>query len=622
MKKVGFLHSIQLKFIIIYILLLVIAVQVIGSYVAREVETELLGNFKESVNDRIRLLSYNVEEAFQKERPEDDADEPTLQEDVQNIVNDMERSSATTIQVLNEQGRVLGTNDYVNQEIVGKKITEPIVQNALKFQTSTDNTLLDSKTGERIFVRVEPIVVNEHGEEDEDGDLQGAIYLETSLEGVYSQLAGINDIFLKGSGIALIVSILLGILVARAITKPIVEMRRQAQTMARGDFSQKVKVYGKDEISQLAVTFNHLNDRLKHSIATTEQEQRKLSSVLEHMSEGVIATDEKGEISLINEAAGQFFRQNPNSLISKDLVNLLALDDQVQDFSELQESGSVILDFSQGEDEVFLVRANFSTIYDQHVNSPPSGLIAVLSDVTEDEKIERERREFVSNVSHELRTPLTTLRSYLETLTDGAWKDEKLAPKFLEVTQNETERMIRMVNSLLQLSRVDSKEMSLSRENLDFRPFLMNIIERFEMNAKDSNIHFIKEVPEGEFTVWIDPDRMTQVLDNIISNAIKYSPDGGNITVQLRHQMTKIVVSVRDEGIGIAYDKLEKIFDRFYRVDKARTRKFGGTGLGLAITQELIELHYGEIWARSIEGKGTVISFTLPLVQGKRGKNI
>ena len=520
MKKVGFLHSIQLKFIIIYILLLVIAVQVIGSYVAREVETELLGNFKDSVNDRIRLLSYNVEEAFQKERSEDDSDEPTLQEDVQNIVNDMERSSATTIQVLNEQGRVLGTNDYVNHEVVGKKITEPIVQNALKFQTATDNTLLDSKTGERIFVRVEPIVVNEHGEEDDDGDVQGAIYLETSLEGVYSQLAGINDIFLKGSGIALIVSILLGILVARAITKPIVEMRRQAQTMARGDFSQKVKVYGKDEISQLAVTFNHLNDRLKHSIATTEQEQRKLSSVLEHMSEGVIATDEKGEISLINEAAGQFFRQNPNSLIGKDLVNLLALDDQVQNFSELQESGSVILDFSQGEDEFFLVRANFSTIYDQHVNSPPSGLIAVLSDVTEDEKVERERREFVSNVSHELRTPLTTLRSYLETLTDGAWKDEKLAPKFLEVTQNETERMIRMVNSLLQLSRVDSKEMSLSRENLDFRPFLMNVIERFEMNAKDSNIHFIKEIPEGGTGTPVQIDTTLAMSSTVTSESI------------------------------------------------------------------------------------------------------
>src|SRR5699024_2313909 len=151
------------------------------------------------------------------------------------------------------------------------------------------------------------------------------------------------------------------------------------------------------------------------------------------MSEGVIATDEKGEISLINEEAGEFFRQNPNSLISKGIVNLLALDDLIENFSELQESGSDILDFSQDKDEVFFVRENITTIYDQHVNSPPSGLIAVLSDVTEDEKVERERREFVSNVSHELRTPLTTLRSYLETLTDGAWKDEKLAPKFLEV---------------------------------------------------------------------------------------------------------------------------------------------------------------------------------------------
>src|SRR5699024_6704927 len=149
----------------------------------------------------------------------------------------------------------------------------------------------------------------------------------------------------------------------------------------------------------------------------------KLSSVVEHMSEGDIATDEKGEISIINEAAGQFCRQNPNSLISGELVNLIALDDHVQTYSKLHESGADILDLSQGEDEVFLVRSNFSTIYDQHVNRPPSGLIAVLSDVTEDEKVERERRVFVSNVSHELRTPLTTLRSYLETLTDGAWKD-------------------------------------------------------------------------------------------------------------------------------------------------------------------------------------------------------
>lgn len=609
MKKVGFFRSIQLKFIIIYILLLVIAVQVIGSYVARELEAELLDNFKESTNDRIDLLTYNMEEAFTKERTED-PEELTLQEEVQNIVADVDGSGASNIQVLNNQGRVLGTNDFLNQDAIGKKITEPIVQRSIKFRTSLDSTLLNQKTGERIFVRVEPIL-------DREQNVQGVIYLETSLENVYGQLADINEIFLKGSMIALIVSVLIGILVARAITKPIVEMRRQAQTMARGDFTQKVQVYGNDEISQLAVTFNHLNDRLKHSMASVEQEQRKLSSVLENMSEGVIATDKHGEITLTNEAAGRLFNKSPLSLISKDLLKILELEEKVEDIIQLQESDSIVLDFSNHE-EIFFVRANFSAIYDDDRFKTPSGLIAVLSDVTEDERVERERREFVSNVSHELRTPLTSLNSYTEALLDGAWKDPVIAPKFLEVTQNETERMIRMVNDLLQLSRVDSKEMSLNRENIDFNEFFNMIIDRFEMNTKDGNLVFHRDIPTQAFPVWMDKDRMTQVIDNILSNAVKYSPDGGKITCKVERQIRQIVISVKDEGIGIEYDQLDKIFDRFYRVDRARTRELGGTGLGLAITREMIEAHYGRIWANSIEGKGTTIHITLPLMNEKR----
>lgn len=611
MKKVGFLRSIQLKFIIIYILLLVIAVQVIGSYVARELETELMDNFKESVNDRVDLLSYNIEEEFEKDRDDDD-DEPTLQEAIQDVVNDVDRSNATNIRVVNEQGQVLGTNDYLDKEIIGKKLTEPIVQNALKFKTSTDNTLLNNKTGNRVFVLVEPII-------DSEGDVEGAIYLETSVESVYGQIQGINEIFLKGSVIALLVSILLGVLVARAITKPIVQMRRQAQTMARGDFSQKVKVYGTDEISQLAVTFNHLNDRLKHSMAAIENEQLKLSSVLENMSEGVIATDENGEINLINEAAGHLFNRDPNRLINKNIVELLQIDELAKEagnVTNLQERGSIVLDFSEDDQNILLVRANFSTIYDQGQQNP-SGLIVVLNDVTEEEKIEQERRDFVSNVSHELRTPLTTLKSYVEALTDGAWENPSIAPKFLEVTQNETERMIRMVNSLLELSRMDSKELALMREDIDFIPFFEEIIDRFEMN-KGSKIQFIRQIPDDSYIVWMDRDRMTQVVDNIISNAVKYSPEGGNITLKVEKRMSEIVVSVRDEGIGIAQDKLEKIFNRFYRADKARTRQLGGTGLGLAITLEIIDLHYGRIWAESKENEGTIIYFTLPLVNEKR----
>jgi len=276
-----------------------------------------------------------------------------------------------------------------------------------------------------------------------------------------------------------------------------------------------------------------------------------------------------------------------------------------------------VLDFSDGE-EIFFVRANFSAIYDDHRYKQPSGLIAVLNDVTEDEKVERERRDFVSNVSHELRTPLTSLNSYTEALLDGAWKDPVIAPKFLQVTQNETERMIRMVNDLLQLSRVDSQQMSLNRVYADFNPFFHTVIDRFEMNTKKEHIRFVRDIPPRSFPVWIDQDRMTQVLDNIISNAVKYSPDGGIVICKVERQIRQVLISVKDEGIGIEYDQLDKIFDRFYRVDRARTRELGGTGLGLAITRELIEEHYGRIWAHSVEGEGTTIFFTLPLVNEKR----
>jgi|SRR5690625_623464 len=612
MKKVNFFHSIQLKFIIIYILLLTIAVQVIGSYVTRTLEDELTSNFKQSINDRIVLLGNNLEQAFTKERS-DEEDTPTLQSDVQTNIADVERESSTIIQVIDHQGRVLGTNDYLNQEIIGKKTTDRYVQSSITFGTSHDNTELNTRTGERMFIRVEPILDNEE-------KVLGVIYLETSLEGVYRQLQKINETFIKGSAIALIVSVILGILVARAITRPVVEMRRQALTMARGDFSQKVNIYGNDEISQLAVTFNHLNDRLKHSMATIENEQEKLKSVLENMSEGVISTDSMGEIILVNEAAGQLLNENPITLLGKNLIQVLKLQKRVSNISQLHDSGSILLEIENGQD-IVIIRANFTVIDSGLENEDKSGYITVLSDVTEEEKIDRERKEFVSNVSHELRTPLTTLRSYLEALSDGAWKDENIAPKFLKVTQEETERLIRMVNSLLQLSKMDNKEFTITKDRVNFNLFVEKIIDRFEINVKDERIKFKRSIPEEKLYVWIDKDKMTQVLDNIISNAIKYSPNGGNITCKVKRSLNYLEVSIQDEGIGISYDRLDRIFERFYRTDKARSRQLGGTGLGLAITKEIVEAHYGKIWAESSENKGTTIYFKLPLMREGRMNN-
>jgi two-component system sensor histidine kinase VicK len=332
------------------------------------------------------------------------------------------------------------------------------------------------------------------------------------------------------------------------------------------------------------------------------------------MSDGVIATDQDGSITLMNQAAGILLGHNPDDMIGDDLLDDLQLEDKLVDLSELRENSSMIIDFSE-EDQPFLIRATFSTVKDDEDNI--TGFISVLNDVTEDEKVEQERRDFVSNVSHELRTPLTTMKSYLEALAEGAWQDEEIAPKFIDVTQNETERMIRMVNDLLQLSKMDSDELPIHKEETDFIQYFHRVIDRFEMHLPET-ITMVRELPNKRYDVWIDQDKMTQVLDNIISNAIKYSPEGGKVILRAESKRHYLLISIQDEGMGIAYDKLEKIFERFYRADKARTRKLGGTGLGLAITKELVEAHHGQIWARSREGYGTTIYFTLPLIKRKR----
>ncbi|TRM11024.1 cell wall metabolism sensor histidine kinase WalK [Lentibacillus cibarius] len=608
MNKIGFFRSIQLKFIIVFILLLLISIQVISAYFARGLESELNDNFEQSIGASVDILKVNLTQAFSKDRSED-GEEPTLSQEVQNIISINDTEDIINIQVVNMQSRIIASSNNTGNINIGKKLTNEIVRSAVLYG-SPDEKKQYNRERNLIYVRAVPIYDNK--------DTQvGALYIEASLEGVYSQLENINRIFLQGSILAVTVSALLGILVARTITKPIKEMRKQAQTLAKEDFSQMVNVYGKDEIGQLAESFNDLTAKLKHSRALTEEEKRKLGSVLSNMSDGVIATDRNGVITLLNDAASTLINISPDDAEGEFLVDVLGLDENAVDISELPDSGSMIIDFSD-DDSIFLIRAKFSTVSDEE--NDISGFITVISDVTEQEKIEQERREFVSNVSHELRTPLTTMRSYIEALTEGAWENKEIAPRFLEVARNETERMIRMVNDLLQLSRMDNKDYELKKEQTDFVAFFHHVIDRFEMNVTEE-ITLKRELPDTEYTVWMDRDKMFQVLDNVISNAIKYSPEGGTIRFKAMKQQGRLLVSVTDEGMGIPREKVDKIFDRFYRADKARSRKLGGTGLGLAIAREIIEAHDGTIKAKSKEGKGTTVLFTLPLMTTKRRGN-
>ncbi len=440
--------------------------------------------------------------------------------------------------------------------------------------------------------------------------------MKSNIEKVFKQIDEINQILAGGVAVSLTLTIIIGIFIAQTMTRPISDMRRQAQAMAKGNFSRKVRVYGNDEIGQLAIAFNHLTNQLQESQSTTESERRKLASVLENMTDGVIATDRKGRVSLINDSALVMLRLTRDLVINRPISSILGLEQEYAFEDMIQLKDSIALDFST-EDQPYIIRVSFSVT--QRETGFVNGLIVVLHDNTEQEKIDMERREFVSNVSHELRTPLTTMRSYLEALADGAWKDEEIAPSFLHVTQTETERMIRLVNDLLKLSRMDSQDYDLNTEWVEFNHFFNSIIERFEF-SKSQDVNFRRLLPNAEFFVVIDTDKMTQVIDNIISNALKYSPDGGEIRFGVTQSDEVIKVMISDDGMGIPKTNVKRIFDRFYRADRARSRAMGGTGLGLAIAREMIMAHGGEIWAESEEGKGTTIFFTLPVEHQEDGE--
>lgn len=380
--------------------------------------------------------------------------------------------------------------------------------------------------------------------------------------------------------------------------------------MADGDFDRKVKIYSNDEIGQLARAFNYLTTRLKEALSQNEKEKEKLSAILSNMTEGVIAADPKGEIILVNQRATEMLHKSEKEMYDKTLFQLFDLPEDEEIASIVQNEESLLIENTHSTGHFYLIRVTFSALKGMDSGD---GVIAVLQDVTEQEKLEQERKEFVANVSHELRTPLTTLKSYMEALNEGAYEDKELAPKFIHVTLNETDRMIRLVNDLLKLSRLDSEAVQLIKKKTNMEKLVSDIAERFSVQLKQQRLAIHLHAQPGLPEVWVDRDAITQVLDNLLSNAIKYSNQGSRIYIHIELENGQLAVKVKDTGQGIPKHDVPRVFDRFYRVDKARSRKMGGTGLGLSISQEIIHLHGGTIKLESELNRGTEVTFYLPL---------
>ena len=604
-SKIKFFQSIHFKIALVFALMLILTLEVVGAVFVRSLERQNLSTFKQ----QIELPSYvdnSLSEQLMKSSTK------SANKEIQQILSDVNNTNITEIRVVDSKGIIRGTSNVNNQSIVGEKTTDENVKNAIYNNRSYNQNVYDDSNNNRYYVSVVPLLNTSSS----NNNVVGVLYIRANLESVYANINNITVIFLSASLVAIILGLLMAIVISRAITRPIDEMKKQTIRIARGDFSGQVHVYGNDELGQLAGAVNNLSVRVEEAQDSTEAERRRLDGVLTHMSDGVLATDRRGNVTIINETAADLLSTNADEVTGKSILDVLNIRKSYTIRELLDNQDEVIIDISTQQQELIL-HAYFSLI--QRESGFISGLVCVLHDITEQQKVERERKQFVSNVSHELRTPLTSVKSYVEALTDGAWQDPEVAPGFLHVVQDETDRMIRMINDLLSLSRMDSGTSKLDLEYVNLNELFNYILNRFDMILKNEEEPSKKYSIDRVFTkkdLWveIDTDKFTQVVDNLMNNAVKYSPDGGVITARLLETHNHVILSISDQGLGIPRADIPHVFDRFFRVDKARSRKQGGTGLGLAISKEVINFLGGQIWVDSVEGRGSTFYISLPYV--------
>ncbi len=390
------------------------------------------------------------------------------------------------------------------------------------------------------------------------------------------------------------------------------KINQKVKDLIAGDYSQVLDMQGSSEITNITNNLNDLSEVIRLTQENLEQESKRLNSILSYMTDGVLATNRRGKITMINDMAKKQLGVQKEEVLNKSILELLKIEDEYELRDLITQVPELMIDSQDDNGEYLSLRVRFALV--RRESGFISGLVAVLHDTTEQEKEERERRLFVSNVSHELRTPLTSVKSYLEALDEGALS-EPVAPDFIKVSLDETNRMMRMVTDLLHLSRIDNATSHIDVELINFTAFITFILNRFDKmrgSDEEKKYELVRDYPITSVWIEIDTDKMTQVIDNILNNAIKYSPDGGKITVTMKTTDDQMILSISDQGLGIPKQDLPRIFDRFYRVDRARSRAQGGTGLGLSIAKEIIKQHKGFIWAKSEYGKGSTFTIVLP----------
>ena len=627
--KKRFFSSIRTKFVIVYVLVNIISLQLIGLFFTTQLRNSNINTFEQNIIEQEKILNYHVREELDKVNMKNgeestDSESNANQDSTSNnrdsksgivkLVSEFNIQKLLLVNVIDNNSKILASSSKNgNDDYLAKRSFDPLVSQVIKTGESTKQIQNNADSNKRVWIYVSPVK--------KDNEVIGVISLMADIESVYQEVNSISRIFIVGTILSILITTVIGFVASKTVTSSIEKMSSQVKKMALGNYGTVVGIDTDDEIGDLAKVFNRISKRIEEEQAVTETERRKLATIIESMMDGIITTDNNGRIILINTSAEDMLGGRDDEIfIGKDVLKILNITEYESIEEILEAEDSLLVNASNDSDEL-LLRAEISKIEKEdkedltQMSTELEGYIIVLYDVTDQERQEKERREFVSTVSHELRTPLTTMNSYIEALEEGVLEDKELAPQFIDTIHKETTRMIRMVNELMQLGKMDIKEEHYEKEFIDINKMIEQITDRFALTHPEKN--FIKHISKTPIFVEGDQDKLTQVFDNIVNNAIKYSPNGKNITIRVRqnYHHNRVSISIKDEGVGIPLVHIDKIFNRFYRVDKSRQRSMGGTGLGLALAKTIVEAHKGRIWAQSREGYGSIIFVTLPCEQ-------
>lgn len=524
---------------------------------------------------------------------------------IDDIADHISNDLGLRVTIINRDGKVLGDSNLSLQgvESIDNHLQRPEVQQALRNGLGESQRYSETDSRDMIYLAV-PF-------QDKTGNSPGGVLrLAVPLSSADQYSNSLIKLLFISLGIAFCLSLILGFFASYVVSSPIKEVSSLAKGIAAGDFSRSIDIHTDDEFGDLSNSINYMSKQIKERIDEVVSSRLRLEAVLLSMFDGVIVVDKNGKMKLMNKALRNLFQVMEEVVGKKpiEVIRNVEIQEIVNQVTQ-QEAGALSRELSVlfPHEKHFIIHATPVTL-----NGVIDGAVMVFHDITELRRLESVRKDFVANVSHELRTPITNIKGYAETLLEGALNDKANAEDFTKIIYSESERLAKLVEDVLDLSRIESGKMEFIFKEQNIKELVSRVEKGLGKQIENKRITFKNEIPDTIGDVTFDATSIAQVLLNLIENAIKYNKENGTVTVSAVSKGSGIEVSISDTGIGIPEDDLPRVFERFYRVDKAHSREIGGTGLGLSIVKHIIQAHKGEVYVTSKLGEGSTFRFTLP----------